>query len=842
MIYPARHTAPPARRLGAALALLAFALLATAAHAQTLRPELPVTNGTVFATALSDDGATLYLGGDFSYVGPYTGSGVRLSPSAGTVLPGGARVNGEVLVSVPDGAGGYYIGGQFTSVGGVARNRLAHVLADGTLDAAFDPSVSGGSVFALAFGGGTLYAGGSFDSVGGQARRNLAAVDAATGAVVTAFDPNASSTVRALALGGDTLYAGGFFTTVNGQTRNRLAAVDAATGALVTAFDPNVGGSFPEVFALALGGGTLYAGGSFESVGGQTRSGLAAVDAATGALVTTFDPNAVGPVFALALGGGTLYAGGNFESVGGQTRRRLAAVSTADGSLVTAFRANVSGEVRALALGGGTLYAGGIFSTISGQTRSGLAAVDAATGALVTAFSANVSVGSFPQVSALALGGSTLYAGGRFESVGGQTRSGLAAVDAATGALVTTFNPDVSVGDGSPTLVFALAIGGGTLYAGGIFTRVGGQTRRGLGAVDAATGALVTAFDPNVSGSFLEVRALALGGGTLYAGGDFTRVGGQTRNNLAAVDAATGALVTAFDPNVSGLNSLVSALVLSGGTLYAGGFFESVGGQARRGLAAVDATTGALVTAFDPNVGGFPDVFALALGGGTLYAGGRFASVGGQARRGLAAVDATTGALVTAFSANVGGGFFPAVSALALGGGTLYAGGNFTIIGGQTRNNLAAVDAATGALVTAFDPDVSGGSLPVVRALALGGGTLYAGGDFTRVGGQPRDNLAGFTVSGGTATDGGPDALAFALAAPAPNPTGGASRLVLTGAGRLRAVLIDVLGREVAVLHDGEAAGPVALTVDGRRLAPGVYTVRATDGTATTARRLTVVR
>ena len=65
---------------------------------------------------------------------------------------------------------------------------------------------------------------------------------------------------------------------------------------------------------------------------------------------------------------------------------------------------------------------------------------------------------------------------------------------------------------------------------------------------------------------------------------------------------------------------------------------------------------------------------------------------------------------------------------------------------------------------------------------------------------------------------------------------------MLTGAGRLRAVLIDVLGREVAVLHDGEAAGPVALTVDGRRLAPGVYTVRATDGTATAARRLTVVR
>ena len=340
-MHPTRYTSPPAHRLGAALArrlcaVLAFALLATAAHAQTLRPELPVTDGDINATALSDDGATLYLGGRFTYVGPYTGSGVRLSPSAGTVLPGGARVNGTVLASVPDGAGGYYIGGRFTSVGGARRNRLAHVLADGTLDAAFDPNVGSPSsaVFALALGGGALYVGGTFTSVGGQTRNRLAAVDAATGALVTAFGPGVNGLdVSALALDGSTLYTGGQFSSVGGQARNGLAAVDAATGTLVAAFNPNVsGGEFPPVVrALALSGGTLYAGGSFRSVGGQARRGIAAVDAATGALVTAFAPNPNNTVGALALDGSTLYAGGDFTRVSGQTRNKPRGRRCSDG-------------------------------------------------------------------------------------------------------------------------------------------------------------------------------------------------------------------------------------------------------------------------------------------------------------------------------------------------------------------------------------------------------------------------------------------------------------------------------------------------------------------------------
>lgn len=162
------------RRLVGTTALVLGVLAAGAAHAQTLRPEVYVANGTVNATAVSDDGQTLYIGGNFTYVGPNTGSGARLSETAGTVLPGGLVVNGPVAASVADGAGGFYIGGAFTQVGGVGRNRIAHVLPDGTLDAAFDPNANA-AVNALAVSGGVLYAGGEFESIGGQPRQGLAA-------------------------------------------------------------------------------------------------------------------------------------------------------------------------------------------------------------------------------------------------------------------------------------------------------------------------------------------------------------------------------------------------------------------------------------------------------------------------------------------------------------------------------------------------------------------------------------------------------------------------------------------------------------------------------------------
>ena len=78
-----------------------------------------------------------------------------------------------------------------------------------------------------------------------------------------------------------------------------------------------------------------------------------------------------------------------------------------------------------------------------------------------------------------------------------------------------------------------------------------------------------------------------------------------------------------------------------------------------------------------------------------------------------------------------------------------------------------------------------------------------------------------------------------------PNPvsSGGVVRVSLPEAGTVRVVVYDVLGREVAVLADGEqAAGEHAVALGAERLAPGVYVVRVTAGEATVVRRVTVAR
>jgi hypothetical protein len=190
------------------------------------------------------------------------------------------------------------------------------------------------------------------------------------------------------------------------------------------------------------------------------------------------------------------------------------------------------------------------------------------------------------------------------------------------------------------------------------------------------------------------VNVLAVSDGTVYAAGVFSYIGGQLRNRLAALDATTGA-ATAWNPNPNSY-SFVKALAVSGGTVYAGGRFSSIGGQSRYCLAELDASTG-VATAWNPNVIGNGSVDALAVSGETIYVGGNFWSVGGQGRLCLGAVNATSG-MVTSWSADISATQYqPDIYALAVSGGTIYVGGNFTNISGQPQSYFARFDTTSGA-------------------------------------------------------------------------------------------------------------------------------------------------
>jgi hypothetical protein len=119
-------------------------------------------NGGI-GTIVPHDNVT-YIGGNFDELAAITGSFARLEGLTAKCIPMAQAEHGEVRSSVPDGNGGFYIGGTFSSVGAEPRAKIARVLADGTVDPNFNPGVPGqnNAVNALAVSndGGTVYVGG----------------------------------------------------------------------------------------------------------------------------------------------------------------------------------------------------------------------------------------------------------------------------------------------------------------------------------------------------------------------------------------------------------------------------------------------------------------------------------------------------------------------------------------------------------------------------------------------------------------------------------------------------------------------------------------------------------
>ncbi|HUI92782.1 MAG TPA: hypothetical protein VLX68_11095 [Chitinivibrionales bacterium] len=120
--------------------LIALATLLQAMPSDTCNQNTWVTNGPVYAIAPAGD--KVYIGGGFSWVGPYTGGGVPIDSSTGALMPSFPKINGTVFAVCPDGNGGWFVGGNFTSVGGVAATYIAYILPGGSLNLAWNSSAN----------------------------------------------------------------------------------------------------------------------------------------------------------------------------------------------------------------------------------------------------------------------------------------------------------------------------------------------------------------------------------------------------------------------------------------------------------------------------------------------------------------------------------------------------------------------------------------------------------------------------------------------------------------------------------------------------------------------------
>lgn len=150
-------------------------ILPSGAHDAGFEPSRVVANSMLVSpvVALQHDGKI--LASDSEYLPPRTAV-VRL-------LPNGARDESFALAENPDGLvrdifvqadGKIILGGLFTRVGGVNRNRVARLLPNGEVDLGFDPGVGGDISRLLLLRNGDILAGGSFSTFNGMRAAGLA--------------------------------------------------------------------------------------------------------------------------------------------------------------------------------------------------------------------------------------------------------------------------------------------------------------------------------------------------------------------------------------------------------------------------------------------------------------------------------------------------------------------------------------------------------------------------------------------------------------------------------------------------------------------------------------------
>ena len=184
-------------------------------------------------------------------------------------------------------------------------------------------------------------------------------------------------------------------------------------------------------------------------------------------------------------------------------------------------------------------------------------------------------------------------------------------------------------------------------------------------------------------------HAFAQVGNIMYAGGEFTSIGGAPRNNIAAFNATDGTL-SSFNPNVNG--RVWSITPTSDGQLIIGGTFTSVNGVARRGLAKVTAA-GSVNSTFNANLNG--NVYDTHLVNGRVIASGAFTKK-------LAAFDPNSGGDTGYINIPIAGTVASNAGlthvyrfAVRAQGDRLVGIGNFTTVGGQARSRAFMLDLGT---------------------------------------------------------------------------------------------------------------------------------------------------
>ncbi len=382
--------------------------------------KLCLTTNGLFAAGVFNQAGTVGC----SHVAKWDGT--NWTALGGTVSKGTTHFIGTVRALRPDGTN-FYAGGSFTEAGQIIVNGIAKwngtnwAALGGGLTSPFSSSTGTPTINDIVVSGNDVYAAGNFTNASGVIVKGVAHWD---GNSWQPMGAGFNNTVNTLVFHKGVLFAGGTFTGLGNGTGSLhgIAQWDGSTWQDVPLIESwRVNNSFS---VLISDGTDLYAGGNF-----LVAWGFSPQYPDTGAVVNNLGrwdgsfwwPIGASPnntVASLALNDGTLYAGGSFTSIGGVTANRIAKATGTNWSAVGGsgvIGSTASASVSAIVLKGNDVIIAGSFTNAGGVTginTPGLAVWDGTTWS--TLGSGIVGNPNTATASALALINNDLYVGGSF--------------------------------------------------------------------------------------------------------------------------------------------------------------------------------------------------------------------------------------------------------------------------------------------------------------------------------------------------------------------------------------------------------------------------------------------
>lgn len=714
-------------------------------------------DGVVFSLALQPDGKVI-IGGGFNTVN-------------GAIRHGTARLNADGTTDYtflncqigPDNSVNsvavqrdlkVLIAGDFTTVNGVARNGIARLNPDGSLDTGFQNGLSGADsyVYSLALqSDGEVLIGGDFSDVNGVSRRAIARLNA-NGTLDTGFQSSVTylspPKIYAIGVQGDgRILIGGSFRTRDGAGHTNMNVVRLnANGNLDSNFRDgtnSLSGADNVVRVVTVqSDGKALIGGDFSSVNGLYYPSPIARLNADGTVDNSFRNNlttSVGSVRSIAI------QSDDKLLVGGNRIVRLNGNGTPDSNFrveLTRASSDVSGPF-AFSIGvqsDGKVLFGGAFARVNGIGYNQVARLNA-DGTSDTEFRNGVLEADNVILSTTVQSDGKVLIGGIFTIVSGVSRPGIARLNT-DGSLDTSFLDGMAGVGGVGSAVASIAVQKDSkVLIGGSFTKVNGTDRNRIARLN-GDGSVDSSFLNGLAGvGFDMVFSIALqSDGKVIIGGNFQTVNGVSRSRIARLN-VDGSL-DSFQSAIAGPDSqLYSVAVETDGRVLVGGYFTSVNGESRSSIARLNAD-GTLDTGFQNGLSGANGrVYSVAVqADGKVLIAGLFTEVNGVSRLGIARLN-PDGTLAPGFPSGFSG-VSPGVLSIAVQrDGKALLGGGVILDTGLSRNNIARLN-ADGTLDRGFQDGLSGAIGNWVNSVALqSDGKVLIGGGFNTVNGVPAPYL-----------------------------------------------------------------------------------------------------